>query len=172
MRYKKRVRVDNVYVYYDPVVPKKKKKQVKLTIRQRAIKKNQPRYNTGKPCKHGHLDDRIASTGSCVTCYNLKLKSKPGRKYYLLQKYNLTLEQFDKMLIEQNGSCCICSDDLKSKPCVDHDHKTGKIRQLLCGPCNSGLGYFRENVESLKNAILYLEKHNFQTLENPLSSKI
>ena len=43
---------------------------------------------------------------------------------------------------------------------VDHCHKTGKIRGLICDSCNVGLGRFKDNIDNLKNAIKYLEKNN------------
>lgn len=42
--------------------------------------------------------------------------------------------------------------------CIDHDHKTGKIRGLLCGFCNKAIGLLKENINILRNAIHYLEK--------------
>lgn len=45
----------------------------------------------------------------------------------------------------------------KKKLCIDHDHQTGKVRGLLCEACNSMLGMARDNVETLKKAIQYLE---------------
>ncbi len=65
----------------------------------------------------------------------------------------------------QNGLCAICNQPetafMKNKImylAVDHDHKTGKIRGLLCSNCNNGLGRFYDNVELLQNAIGYIEK--------------
>ncbi len=48
----------------------------------------------------------------------------------------------------------------QTKWVIDHDHRTGEFRGHICRKCNEGLGVFFENIESLKNAILYLEKHN------------
>ena len=55
--------------------------------------------------------------------------------------------------------CLICKtsqDNLTKRLVVDHDHKTNKIRGLLCTNCNLGIGNLKENISYLKNAILYL----------------
>ena len=81
-----------------------------------------------------------------------------------LKKYGITIEEQEVMLRNQNGKCKICGKgiylfgDTKSNTAhVDHDHKTGKVRGLLCQECNTGLGKFCDNIEYLKNAIKYLE---------------
>lgn len=71
------------------------------------------------------------------------------------------------MLIEQDGLCKICSKELylfspkKSTTAhVDHDHKTGKVRGLLCQECNTGLGKFNDNVGLFYRAIEYLKNNS------------
>ena len=49
--------------------------------------------------------------------------------------------------------------DIETKACVDHNHTTGKIRQIVCNNCNAVLGYAREQVSVLQAAIEYLDKH-------------
>lgn len=78
-----------------------------------------------------------------------KIKSK-RIKY----RYNITIEEYSKMLEEQDYQCKICK-EIKAL-CIDHDHKTGKVRGLLCGKCNRGIGFFNDNIKSLHNAIDYL----------------
>jgi len=66
------------------------------------------------------------------------------------------------MFDDQEGKCFICKthqSNLKKKLAVDHDHKTGKIRKLLCCKCNRTLGYLYEDIDTLKNMIKYLEIH-------------
>lgn len=80
------------------------------------------------------------------------------RKEVLKKVYGLTTEQFETMKINQKGLCLICAEPPKSFH-VDHDHKTGKVRGLLCRICNAGLGYFHDHVGRLASAITYLNKN-------------
>lgn len=85
-----------------------------------------------------------------------------------LKEFGLTREEYDRMLLEQNGKCSICDVELAlagSKNClekahIDHCHRTGKIRSILCCGCNSGLGFFKDNTDTLKKAIQYLRIHD------------
>lgn len=83
------------------------------------------------------------------------------RKQKLKYKFNMTLEQYDKIFENQNGVCAICDGINKSgrRLSVDHNHKTGKIRALLCDHCNHLLGQAKENIIILQSAIDYLKKH-------------
>jgi len=84
-----------------------------------------------------------------------KLSSQRRRlKYY----YNLSVEDYNKLLEKNNFICQICKSD--KELCIDHDHKTGNIRGILCRSCNKGLGHFFDNIDILKGAIFYLEKLN------------
>ena len=78
----------------------------------------------------------------------------------LRRKYGLTLAQYDAMLAAQRGCCAICKAGIpggRGDWCVDHDHGTNAVRGLLCSPCNVGLGAFKDNTVSLRDAALYLE---------------
>ena len=68
------------------------------------------------------------------------------------------LDEYDFILEKQEGKCAICgaSDNFGRYLCVDHSHETGKIRGLLCNPCNQALGLLKDNVGILNNAIDYL----------------
>lgn len=79
-----------------------------------------------------------------------------SKKTMLKHRYGLTVEQFESMVVAQNGLCAICNDDISSKPYVDHNHATGKVRKLLCHPCNSALGLFKDSPELLQKAAEYL----------------
>jgi len=77
------------------------------------------------------------------------------------RRYGITREQFDEMWEEQGHLCAICRRTPGGKgPCVDHDHKTGKVRGILCLNCNHALGQMLDDPDFLMNAITYLE-HGF-----------
>ena len=79
-----------------------------------------------------------------------------GKKSNLKRKYNMTLEQYDQMFETQGGVCAICGlPELMKRLAVDHNHKTGEIRGLLCYSCNTKLGWFEKYGS---NAIKYLDK--------------
>ena len=78
------------------------------------------------------------------------------------RRYGLTPADIQAMREQQGDKCPICCNGLGEgrSCCVDHCHKTGRVRQLLCSKCNSGLGMFKENLESMQRAIAYLERFN------------
>lgn len=73
------------------------------------------------------------------------------------RKYGITLTVFESMQQTQNGRCAICKQE--AAKCVDHNHKTGKVRALLCRKCNSGLGQFKEDFSILIRAADYIRRH-------------
>jgi len=79
--------------------------------------------------------------------------------YRRFKNYGITEKEYWKLLNEQNGRCFICNKMPKNKTlAVDHCHKTGKVRRLLCDACNKYIGYIEENIQTAKNVVSYLEK--------------
>ena len=117
---------------------------------------------------------------SCKACYQLKRrgyqiaymsgigKEKARNRYspekrseYICRGYGLTLDKYHQMVKKQGGGCAICgSKQAKTarngRFCIDHDHDTGKVRGLLCAPCNRGIGLLGDNPDRLKSAAEYL----------------
>lgn len=80
------------------------------------------------------------------------------RNGHLVRKYGITADEYDRRLDEQGGGCKICGKILQRVSlAVDHNHKTGKVRGILCENCNRGLGMFKDDPNLLRSAIEYLE---------------
>jgi hypothetical protein len=84
------------------------------------------------------------------------------------KKLGVCNTEYDKMLVRQKGSCAICSSTLNSsrytKLAVDHDHKTGKVRGLLCTGCNTALGLMKDSPIRLEKAAEYLKRHGCEDI--------
>ena len=92
----------------------------------------------------------------------LRAQPKEKRRDYDLKKtYGISQKDYEEMEWRQERCCAICG-ALKEKNAlvVDHDHKTGKVRGLLCYACNSGIGTLQDSPDTLRKAIEYLERHS------------
>jgi len=87
--------------------------------------------------------------------------SENKRAYHLRKEYNLSQEQVGEMLREQDNRCHLCLRKFTKvrRPRVDHNHRTGRVRKLLCDDCNVGLGRFKDNPRSLRRAACYVERY-------------
>jgi hypothetical protein len=142
------------------------------TIKAHEKKKSYERIR----CRTPECDNFVtirSKSGFCRKCARKKSWAPPGarqrKNQHLKSLYGITIEDYEKMLEEQNGVCAICSkpetniDYRTAKPrklSVDHCHETGKVRRLLCEYCNTGLGKFHHDTQLLKKAIDYLETNN------------
>jgi len=142
-------------------------------------------------CPQGH-DKNVVGRGKkgvCKECRRINsLKwarehpeqvSQRKQKYYqenkeksknnnLIWNYNITLEDYNKMLEKQGGGCAICgSKEIGVARAiyfyVDHNHTTDEVRGLLCNPCNCLVGFSREDIKILLKTVAYIKKHNKQT---------
>jgi len=89
-----------------------------------------------------------------------KEKVSTQNRKQCLKREGWTPEEYEQARIEQNDLCAICGFPSDSSLHADHNHKTGKKRKLLCGLCNSGIGFLRENVDILNSAIEYLKEYD------------
>jgi hypothetical protein len=125
-------------------------------LQEKPLEDFHKRYN--RPCGY---------KSRCIDCVKKGKKPKRSRdymrKYDLKKSYNITIAQYDEMLLKQNDCCAICKRHKsevtvkrKNHLCVDHNHSTGKIRGLLCDKCNRGIGLLCDSIDLLNNAIKYL----------------
>jgi len=71
-----------------------------------------------------------------------------------LRKRGLSVEEYEALMAAQEGRCAICR---KDRPLdIDHCHRAGHVRGLLCGPCNRALGFFEDDAEIIRAALSYL----------------
>lgn len=95
---------------------------------------------------------------------NLAITRKKSRHK---RRYKLTPERVEQFLIAQEFKCAICRVDIHSpydpnppegtaKCVIDHDHRDGHVRGLLCSACNTGLGQFEDDIRIIRNAFYYL----------------
>jgi hypothetical protein len=110
---------------------------------------------------------------ACQKRYYNKPKTKIKLKDYLNRPatrdrfnkrfYNISLDEYNKLLLEQNSLCAICSTNNPGRENkrfnIDHDHKTGRVRGLLCYNCNLILGNAKDNINILINATHYLARN-------------
>jgi hypothetical protein len=108
---------------------------------------------TEKPLSEYYQRDSGVHRNECKEC------TKELHRY---RTFGICNAKYDEMLTAQHGKCAICESVLNSsrytKLAVDHDHKTGKVRGLLCMNCNTGLGLFKDSPIRIQNAIAYLER--------------
>lgn len=117
------------------------------------------------------LKDRMAihSPGVCKECITRKCArwgaenpdrwKSQKRDSYLNKMYGISLNGFMALLESQHGMCAICAREIGdggNELHVDHDHKSGRVRGILCGRCNRGIGQFNDDPALLKKALDYL----------------
>jgi recombination endonuclease VII len=88
----------------------------------------------------------------CKSCHLMRLR---------LRQYHLSMEQYQAMEDRQSNLCAICGKPPKGRVLhIDHCHRSGKVRALLCGSCNMILGLANDDQEILMNALAYLREHS------------
>lgn len=131
------------------------------------------KHYEGVPCSRCSSTLRLRSTGKCVSCkktWGENYRNKPGfikykptseqmRNWRIKKVYGLSPDQYDAMVLSQEGRCNICKEP-QSLLCVDHCHDSKVVRGLLCNYCNLMLGQSRDSTQNLQGAIDYLERFN------------
>jgi len=108
-----------------------------------------------KPCTKCHRVLSVEEFHKCTkTLSGLQPHCKTCRADYQWKNYGITREKADKLLASQGGVCGACQKPNKLH--VDHDHKSGKVRGFLCGPCNRALGMLQDDPQVIKGLLRYL----------------
>ena len=146
-----------------------------LNQKIRRIEKRQSITKTCAFCQIVFVTNRSTQKFCNRLCRSRNHEQKPERKNgskrkhsqlkSKLKPFGFSVEDYEFELDNQNHVCAICGQPETDthtgtlrRLCVDHDHKTGCFRGLLCGKCNKGIGLFKDNIALLKQAIQYLEK--------------
>lgn len=113
----------------------------------------------GKKYYAGHREKILASRNR----YNVEHRedARARSKKHSKLRYGLSPGDYDRLFAEQGGRCAICGKhqtEFKKRLFIDHDHETGVVRGLLCIKCNGMLGYAKDNMGILLNAVEYLER--------------
>jgi len=145
-----------------------------MSPKQIAIKNGDKTYITF--CRKCNEKTKHYRGGNCIECmkiYNSNLSthwSKKGKKtvrqkfQQIKWKYGIDKDEWYWMLKEQDYQCKICKKEMsvENPPgrdiCVEHDHKTDRVRGLLCKKCNLLIGLAQENVSILNSAIVYVKE--------------
>jgi hypothetical protein len=101
----------------------------------------------------------------CLLCAkdprrSLPLNPEQHKIHQRCRKYNLSLAEYELMFDLQRGRCAICQRHPRKMLVIDHDHTTGRVRGLLCGACNQGLGMFNDNPTFITAAANYLRRYS------------
>ena len=105
---------------------------------------------------------RNGRTTYCKPCHNTvgrETKERlhgSTRDYHLKRRYGLTSSDVDALVEAQGGRCAVCQE--RPPEHVDHDHRTGEVRGVLCSCCNQGLGGFRDRADLLRAASDHLHR--------------
>jgi hypothetical protein len=131
------------------------------------------KYRDKQQLTHGthHIKeaDPVRRKGTCSICGpDTDIRVRTGtdrwrckeqiRRLSRLQSYGLSVMDYEELIMSQGNKCAICLNVFVTQPHVDHDHNTGEIRGLLCRPCNTGLGLFKDSPEYLSQALAYIKK--------------
>ena len=121
--------------------------------------------NNAEKVKKNSLDyynkniDVITRKNQAYRNQNPEKVKEANHKKHLWTNFRLTSEQYSSLLVKQNNSCVTCNVSFEDKtPHVDHNHKTGKVRGILCQNCNLVIGHAYENIDILRQIIAYLSR--------------
>lgn len=129
----------------------------KFSSRKYITKEGIVRFHKRSECRYCSNKSNLERFYSNVNTFNAHQKAKFK---YQCKKYGITVEQYTELLHEQNNKCYTCGIEPKDfRLNIDHCHKTGKIRKLLCHKCNHALGNANDDPNLLRKLAEYVELH-------------
>lgn len=134
-------------------------------------------YKVCSNCKVSKpFEEYAKQRNQCKRCRldfaNVRRVTPEGRAKKRLQsikhRHAMSAEEYFGMVERQENLCAVCGSMPGNKAlAVDHDHATNKTRELLCTSCNFGLGWFKDNVNTMQKAIEYIRKHKLLDEQTP-----
>ncbi len=121
------------------------------TICKRSLEATRVNFYEALTCRDGLIGQCNKSYIAHRSDYRVIKKTHSGKGY------NITVQEYDQMEKKQGGLCAICGQMDRRRLSIDHCHTTGEIRGLLCSNCNTGLGFFKDDRDTLAKAITYLK---------------
>lgn len=156
---KNRVEAGGCYICSKPLATQRQCREHADKTVLAASRKRKRRLNAGLCDRCGGSKGSDGNMHNCRAC--AELNSEASGRYHRQRQFNLSPHDYDAMVTFQNGRCAICLTVPRNRRlAVDHCHKSGKVRQLLCSNCNTGLGFFADNPETLQRAAKYLSAHS------------
>lgn len=122
--------------------------------RARERRKNDPEYRARKLAQERALREKNREATRAAGRRYAEANREKRYAYDIERRFGLTLEEYRDRLAR---GCAICGSH--ERMCMDHCHETGQVREPLCGPCNSTLGFMKDDPTRLRAAAAYLEKH-------------
>lgn len=128
-----------------------------ITCKHCGLSKDVSEFVKNKSCKKGYV----------TTCKKCKYKKYPPTKDQkhkawvrnIKRYYGITPNDYNRMYEDQKGCCKVCGTQSgNTKFHIDHCHTTGKVRGLLCGPCNRALGLLNDNPLTILNLYHYISQ--------------
>lgn len=135
------------------------KAKVKISTKKYYLKNKERLLLIGKGYRDG---TDVSIYRSPRITYSLPLWIRKREKMWKVQGIkDFTYEKYEAMLLLQNNKCYLCNNPPSKyrNLDVDHNHKTGKVRRLLCNKCNMGIGVFKDDIKIIINILKYLQEH-------------
>lgn len=138
-----------------------RRSEIDQELAEKSHNEGHKNYKSNRVCPKGH-NIRFVTSNNCVECSknSLRKRREAARWSRIKKEYGITKEQYQEMMKNQGGICCICSIDLLSVSShIDHCHESKKVRGILCSKCNQAIGLLDESEDKIIFALKYIRSH-------------